>query len=273
MTKSTAKIRFSFSMLAALSVAACGGVSIEGQYIERPVEQIYNSAHEELALGNYILATQEFDEVERQHPYSLWARRAMVMSAYTYYLQNKYDEATATARRFLALYPCNVQAPYAYYLIAMSQYERISDVSRDQRITELAMVALTEVVRRYPDSDYARDAILKLDLAEDNLAGKEMSVGRFYLNRRNYAAAAGRFRNVIERYGRTSHVPEALHRLTEVYMSLGVVAEAQNAAAVLGYNFPDSDWYRDSYSILVERDLKPVKDEKSWISRALDKVL
>ena len=155
----------------------------------------------------------------------------------------------------------------------MSQYERISDVSRDQRITELAMVALTEVVRRYPDSDYARDAILKLDLAEDNLAGKEMSVGRFYLNRRNYAAAAGRFRNVIERYGRTSHVPEALHRLTEVYMSLGVVAEAQNAAAVLGYNFPDSDWYRDSYSILVERDLKPVKDEKSWISRALDKVL
>ena len=164
MTKSTAKIRFSFSMLAALSVAACGGVSIEGQYIERPVEQIYNSAHEELALGNYILATQEFDEVERQHPYSLWARRAMVMSAYTYYLQNKYDEATATARRFLALYPGNVQAPYAYYLIAISQYERISDVSRDQRITELAMFALQEVVRRYPDTDYARDALLKIDL-------------------------------------------------------------------------------------------------------------
>ncbi len=273
MTKSTAKIRFSFSMLAALSVAACGGVTIEGQYIERPVEQIYNSAHEELALGNYILATQEFDEVERQHPYSLWARRAMVMSAYTYYLQNKYDEATATARRFLALYPGNVQAPYAYYLIAMSQYERISDVSRDQRITELAMFALQEVVRRYPDTDYARDALLKIDLTKDNLAGKEMNVGRFYLNRREYAAAAGRFRNVIGNYGRTSHVPEALHRLTEVYMSLGITAEAQNSAAVLGYNYPDSQWYRDSYSILVERNLKPVKDEKSWISRAIDRIL
>ena len=269
MTKQMAKIRFSVSMLLALGVAACGGVSIEGQYIERPVEEIYNSAHEELALGNFILATQEFDEVERQHPYSLWARRAMVMSAYTYYLQNKYDEAIATAQRFLALYPGNEQAPYAYYLIAMSQYERISDVSRDQRTTELAMISLQEVVRRYPDSDYARDASLKIDLTLDNLAGKEMNVGRFYLERREYAAAAGRFRNVIERYGRTSHVPEALHRLTEVYMSLGVMAEAQNSAAVLGYNYPDSQWYRDSYSILVERDLKPVKDEKSWISRAL----
>ena len=161
MTKQMAKIRFSVSMLLALGVAACGGVSIEGQYIERPVEEIYNSAHEELALGNFILATQEFDEVERQHPYSLWARRAMVMSAYTYYLQNKYDEAIATARRFLALYPGNKQAPYAYYLIAMSQYERISDVSRDQQTTELAMIALQEVVRRYPDSDYARDASLE----------------------------------------------------------------------------------------------------------------
>ena len=273
MTKQMAKIRFSISMLLALGVAACGGVSIEGQYIERPVEEIYNSAHEELALGNFILATQEFDEVERQHPYSLWALRALVMSSYTYYLQNKYDEAIATAQRFLALYLGNSQAPYAYYLIAMSQYERISDVSRDQRTTELAMLALQEVMRRYPDSDYARDAALKIDLAYDNLAGKEMAVGRFYLARREYAAAAGRFRNVIERYGRTSHVPEALHRLTEVYISLGIPADAQNAAAVLGYNFPESPWYRDSYRILRQRDLKPVKDQKSWISRAIDKVL
>ena len=165
------------------------------------------------------------------------------------------------------------QAPYAYYLIAMSYYERISDVGRDQRTTELARVALQEIIRRYPDSDYARDARLKLDLTEDNLAGKEMSVGRFYLARREYAAAAIRFRLVIERYGRTSHVPEALHRLTEVYISLGIPADAQNAAAVLGYNFPDSPWYRDSYRILRQRDLKPVKDQKSWISRVIDKVL
>ena len=266
--------RLSIVLLLGGLLSACGGVqSVDTQYIERPVEEIYNAAHEELALGNYILATQEFDEVERQHPYSLWARRAMVMAAYSYYLQNKYNEAIATARRFLALYPGNKQAPYAYYLIAMSQYEQISDVSRDQRTTELALGALQEVVRRYPDSDYARDAVLKMDLARDNLAGKEMDVGRFYLQRREFGAAAGRFRNVIQYYSRTSHVPEALHRLTEVYLSLGVTAEAQNAAAVLGYNYPNSGWYRDSYRILRQRDLKPVKDEKSWISRALDKVL
>jgi outer membrane protein assembly factor BamD len=273
MTKMVLNLRLSLLMLGALAVSACGGTSIENDYVERPVETIYNSAHEELALGNYILATQEFDEVERQHPYSLWARRAMVMASYTYYLQNKYDEAIATARRFLALYPGNSQAPYAYYLIAMSYYERISDVGRDQRTTELARIALQEIIRRYPDSDYARDARLKLDLTEDNLAGKEMSVGRFYLARREYAAAAIRFRQVIERYGRTSHVPEALHRLTEVYISLGIPADAQNAAAVLGYNFPESPWYRDSYRILRQRDLKPLKDQKSWISRAIDKVL
>ena len=274
MTKMTSKIRFSLSMMAALTLSACGaGADLENQYVERPVETIYNSAHEELALGNYILATQEFDEVERQHPYSLWARRAMVMASYSYYLQNKYDEAIATARRFLALYPGNSQASYAYYLIAMSHYERISDVGRDQRTTEFARAALQEVVRRYPDSDYARDARLKIDLTEDNLAGKEMSVGRFYLARREYAAAAIRFRHVIENYGRTSHVPEALHRLTEVYISLGIPSDAQNAAAVLGYKYPNSAWYRDSYRILRQRDLKPVKDQKSWINRALDKVL
>ena len=254
-------------------LAACsGGTSIQPLYVERPVEVIYRSAHNELINRNYTYAAQEFDEVERQHPYSKWARRALVMSAYTYYLQNKYDEAIATARRFLALYPGNSQAPYAYYLIAISQYERISDVRRDQYTTELAQRALTEVIRRYPDSDYARDAVLKIDLTRDNLAAKEMEVGRFYLYRGDYLAAAGRFRNVIEAYGTTSHVPEALHRLTEVYVSLGVVHEAQNAAAVLGFNFPGSQWYKDSYRILRQRDLKPVKDEKSWISRALDTV-
>ena len=258
--------------LSAFLAACSSGASIEPLYVERPVEVIYNTAYDELINRNYILAAQEFDEVERQHPYSKWARRALVMSAYTYYLQNKYDESIASARRFLALYPGNNQAPYAYYLIAMSQYERISDVKRDQRATELAQLALSEVIRRFPTSDYARDAVLKLDLTNDNLAAKEMEVGRFYLNRGDYLAAAGRFRNVIENFGTTSHVPEALHRLTEVYVSLGVVHEAQNAAAVLGYNYPDSIWYEDSYRILRQRDLVPVKDEKSWISRALDTV-
>ena len=258
----------------ATALSACGGTqSVEPLYVERPVNVIYNSAHEELLRGNYILASQEFDEVERQHPYSIWARRALVMSAFTYYLQNKYDEAIATGQRFLALYPGNAQAPYIYYLMAMSQYERISDVQRDQRTTELAQLALSEIIRRYPDTPYAADAVLKLDLTRDNLAGKEMAVGRFYLNKGDYAAAAGRFRNVIENYATTSHTPEALHRITEAYLHLGVVNEAQNAAAVLGYNFPDSPWYRDSYRILRQRDLTPVRDQKSWISRALDKLL
>lgn len=254
-------------------LSACGANDPEiAEYIERPVEQIYNEAFDELERGNFINAALQFDEVERQHPYSIWARRAMVMAAYTYYLQNKYDEAILTARRFIALYPGNKRAPYAFYLIAMCQYERISDVKRDQLITELAQQALVDVIRRYPGSDYARDAILKLDLTSDHLAGKEMDVGRYYLKRGHYAAASVRFSNVIKNYTRTSHVPEALHRLTEVYLSLGVTNEAQNAAAVLGYNFPNSGWYRDSYRYLVDRELTPKEDPSSWISRALDKV-
>ncbi len=261
------------SAMAAITLSACGpSATLDAQYIERPVEVIYNNAVEELEAGNLIFAAAEFDEVERQHPYSLWARRAMVMAAYTYYLQNKYDEAIATAQRFLSLYPGNRQASYAYYLIAMSYYERISDVKRDQSTTEIAKQALIELIRRYPETDYARDAIMKLDLTNDNLAGKEMDIGRFYLRKGHFAAAAKRFSNVVATYPTTAHVPEALHRLTEVYLSLGITQEAQNVAAVLGYNFPDSDWYADSYRILVARDLRPVGDESSWISRALEKV-
>ncbi len=257
-------------MFVALYLTACGPTAtLESEYVERPVEVIYNNAHAELMRGNLILAAREFDEVERQHPYSIWARRALVMAAYTYYLQNKYDDSIATSRRFLALYPGNKQASYVYYLIAMCQYERIANVKLGQRITELAQGALLDVIRRYPQSGYAKDAILKLDLTRSNLAGKEMDVGRFYLKRREYVAAEVRFRNVIEHYKTSMHVPEALHRLTEVYLSLGVITEAQNAAVVLGFNYPDSQWYRDSYRILRHRDLQPVQDETSWLSRTL----
>jgi len=259
--------------LLASALSACGAAPEGGfDYVERPVEEIYMSAVEELERRNYIRASQEFDEVERQHPYSLWARRAMVMSAYTYYLQNKYDEAVATGRRFLALYPGNTQADYVHYLIAISYYERISDVKHDQRTTELAQVTLLDVVRRFPDSDYAKDAVIKLDVTMNNLAGKEMDVGRFYLKRGDYGAAASRFKNVVRNYSMTLHVEEALHRLTEVYLSLGIVWEAQNAAAVLGYNYPDSDWYRDSYRILRQRDLEPAEAESSWLTRTFNKV-
>ena len=253
-------------------LAACGADDSLIEYVERPVEEIYNEAMDRLEDGDYIYASAQFDEVERQHPYSKWARKAMVMSAYTYYIQNQYDQAILTARRFVALYPGNEQAPYAYYIIAQSYYEQISDVERDQRNTELAQQALVELIRRYPDSDYARDAVLKLDLTLDHLAGKEMEVGRYYLKSGQYAAAIRRFRNVVENYERTTHVSEALHRLTEIYATLGLLDEAQNAAAILGYNYPNSDWYADSYRILVEKELVPQIEEKSWFSKVWNSV-
>ncbi len=260
------------ALLFALPLAACGGSDELIDYVERPVEEIYNAAMDELQDGNYMMAALQFDEVERQHPYSKWARKAMVMAAYTYYVQNQYEQAVLTARRFVSLYPGNSQAPYAYYIIAQSYYEQISDVQRDQRNTELAQQALMEVIRRYPDTDYARDAVLKLDLTRDHLAGKEMTVGRYYQGRGQYAAALRRFRNVIQQYQRTTHTPEALHRLTEIYLTFGIENEAQTSAAILGHNYPDSDWYADSYRLLVDRDLKPQKHEDSWLSKVWNTV-
>ena len=250
-----------------VSLAACGSTTDLIEYVERPVEEIYNDAFEAFQRGNFQVAALQFDEVERQHPYSKWARRAMMMSAYTYYLQNQYEETIMTAQRFVGLYPGNSSAAYAYYLIAQSYYEQISDVQRDQRMTELAQQSFIELIRRFPNTDYARDAVLKLDLTRDHLAGKEMEVGRYYLERGQYAAAIQRFALVIEKYQRTTHTAEALHRLTELYVSLGIEREAQTSAAILGYNFPDSDWYADSYRILVERDLRPVRHEDSWLSK------
>lgn len=251
----------------AMSLSACGSTTDLIEYVERPVEEIYNDAFEEFERGNFQVAALQFDEVERQHPYSKWARRAMIMSAYTYYLQNQYEETIMTAQRFVALYPGNSSAAYAYYLIAQSYYEQISDVQRDQRMTELAQQSFVELIRRFPNTDYARDGVLKLDLTLDHLAGKEMEVGRYYLNRGQYAAAIQRFSLVIEKYQRTTHAAEALHRLTELYVSLGIEHEAQTSAAILGHNFPDSDWYADSYRILVERDLEPIRHEGSWLSK------
>ena len=256
----------------ALGIAACSGDDEQLEYVERPVETIYNVALDKLADKNYRDAALYFDEVERQHPYSVWARRSMLMSAYSYYQSNKYEEAINSAQRFLSLHPGNSDAPYAYYLIAISYYEQISDVGRDQDMTVKAMQSLNEVVRRYPQTEYARDARLKIDMTRDHLAGKEMDVGRYYLKRGQLISAINRFRNVVEQYQTTSHVPEALHRLTEAYLTLGIIDEAQTAAAVLGYNYPGSQWYQDSYRLLVARDLQPDEDQKSWISRAWDSV-
>jgi outer membrane protein assembly factor BamD len=228
---------------------------------EVPVEQIYSEALIHLDKGNWLLCAGAFDEVERQHPYSVWARRAILMSAYCNYQGNKYNESILAADRFITLHPGNKDAPYAYYLKAVSLYEQIVDVGRDQRRTEQAMAALGDLIRRFPQTNYARDARLKLDLTRDHLAGKEMSIGRYYLKRGEHVAGIARFRTVIEKYQTTSHVPEALHRLVEAYLSLGVMKEAQTAAAVLGHNYPGSEWYEDTYNLLSEAGARPQREK------------
>lgn len=238
------------AIVALLSLTACSG-NDEPEYVERPVEQLYNEAVDATVVGEYRRAADLFLEVERQHPYSVWATKAQLMSAYSYYLETDYDDAILAIDRFIQLHPGNRDIAYAYYLKALSYYEQIVDVGRDQRSTELALGALEEVVRRFPDSKYARDARLKLDLTYDHLAGKEMEIGRFYQNRGNCIAGINRFRTVVERYQTTTHVPEALHRLAECYTALGIKPEATQTAAVLGYNYPGSEWYVDSYQMLT----------------------
>lgn len=238
-----------------LALAACGSTPSEPKneltpYVEAPVERIYDTAFRLLKQKKYAQAAAAFEEVERQHPYSIWARRAMLMSAFANYQANEYDSAIDAADRFISLHPGNVDAPYAYYLKAICSYEQIQDSARDQQKTLDAMAALQDVVRRFPGSEYARDAQLKLDFTRDQLAAKEMYVGRYYLRQGQYIAAIGRFRTVIETYQTTNHVPEALHRLVEAYYALGLDSEAQASAAVLGYNFPDTQWYKDSYKLL-----------------------
>lgn len=239
----------------------------EPQYVERPVEDLYNTAMDSLLVGNYFDAARLFDEVERQHPYSTWAAKAQLMSAFAYYQSNRYDEAINALDRFIQLHPGNKDIAYAYYLRAISYYEQISDVGRDQKMTRLALEALEEVARRFPESRYSRDVRLKIDLARDHLAGKHMEIGRFYLKQGEHLAAINRFRLVIRDYQTTTHVPEALHRLVEAYLVLGVTDEAQATAAVLGHNYPGSPWYADSYVLLTGIDLRPEEYQGSWISR------
>lgn len=248
-----------------LGLTACG--SNEKPYVERPVEDLYNIAMDAVAAQEWEAAANGFDEVERQHPYSVWANKAQLMAAYSYYQNNKYSEAISAAERYIQLHPGSRETPYAYYLVAISYYEQITDVGRDQKITQQALGALEEVVRRYPSSEYARDARLKIDLTRDHLAGKEMVIGRYYLRKNQQIAAINRFKIVIEKYQTTSHVPEALHRLAEAYMSLGIIDEAQNVAAVLGYNYPGSEWYVDTYTLVTGQEVPTASaagEKKSW---------
>lgn len=229
-------------------LSACSGTTL--QYRDLPVEQLYIEAQKYSDAGQYRIAAVAFDEVERQHPYSVWARRAQLMSAYSFYMANDYDEAILATERYLSLHPGNKDAVYAQYLRGLCYYEQIADVRRDQNNTELALAAFEEIVRRYPESKYAKDARVKIELTRDHLAGKEMEVGRYYQRTGEFFAAIGRFNNVVKNYETTSHTPEALHRITEAYLAMGIVIEAKKSAAYLAYNYPDSEWNRYSTELI-----------------------
>ena len=265
------------AVLVALSVSACAGKRKKPSmaYEERPVELLYSTGANRLDRGNYNEAVDYFREVERQHPYSEWSRRSILMTGYAHYMGNQYNEAISDADRFIGLYPGNPSASYAYYLKAVCYFEQIVDVNRDQAATEQAMAALRDVVQRYPNSEYAQDARLKIDMVSDQLAGKEMTIGRYYLKNGQTLAAIGRFRTVVDRHQTTSHTPEALYRLVESYLTLGLLDEAKRNGAVLGYNFPGDPWYGEAYKLLTSNNLRPaVEPLKAGNKRnALDRLL
>jgi outer membrane protein assembly factor BamD len=261
----------------ALTVALLPACSLFGNkediVPDDPADKLYN---EGLFLMNnkhdYKKAAKRFEEVDRQHPYSEWARKALLMSAYAHYEGTNYDDSVIAAKRYVTLHPGSPDAAYAQYLIASSYFDQIPDITRDQQRTDKALQALDEVVRKYPNTEYAASAKQKMEIARDQLAGKEMETGRFFQKRRNYIAAINRFKVVITQYQTTRHVEEALMRLTEMYMTLGIVNEAQTAAAVLGHNFPDSQWYKEAYRLVKGGGLEPYEDTGSWISKAFKKV-
>ncbi|WP_373353698.1 outer membrane protein assembly factor BamD [Pseudoroseicyclus sp. CXY001] len=250
-------------------LAACGG----GAFQSRPPldnygpEEIYQRGEVELDRGRADDAAYYFGEIERLYPYSEWAKRGLVMQAMAYHRDGDYENARASAQRFLDFYPTDSDAAYAAYLLALSYYDQIDEIGRDQGLTFQALQALRVVIEVYPDSEYARSAILKFDLAFDHLAGKEMEIGRYYLRRNHFAAAINRFRVVVEDFQTTSHTPEALHRLVEAYLALGLPEEAQTAGAILGYNFQSTEWYEDSYALLTGRGLEPQPAGDSWLAQ------
>jgi outer membrane protein assembly factor BamD len=257
--------------LIAAPLLGCSNIfNKDDEYVaDQPADKMYN---EGLFLLNnkqdYEGAAKKFDQVERQNPYSEWARKSLLMSAYTYYQAKKYDDCITSAKRYVTLHPGSPDAAYAQYLIASSYYDEILDVNHDQARADKAVNALQEVVRKYPDTEYANNAKKKIEMARDQLAGKEMEIGRFYLKRRDFTGAINRFKVVVTQYQTTREVEEALERLTEAYVSLGILDEAQTAAAVLGHNFPDSPWYKDAYKLVKSAGAEPTENKESWISRA-----
>nr|WP_275982162.1 outer membrane protein assembly factor BamD [Frigidibacter sp. ROC022] len=274
-------------MCLAMTLAACGGgSSFSGPFSgafgsgdrgkpleEYSAEEIYKRGEYELESGKAKDAARYFGEVERLYPYSEWSKRALIMQAYSYHKDRDYENARASAQRYIDFYPADEDAAYAKYLLALSYYDQIDDVGRDQGLTFQALQALRAVIEEYPDSEYAQSAILKFDLAFDHLAAKEMEIGRYYLKRGHYAAAINRFRVVVEQYQTTSHTAEALHRLVESYLSLGLTDEAQTAGAILGYNFRSTPYYEDSYRLLTRQGLEPEAKGDSWLAAIYRQVI
>jgi outer membrane protein assembly factor BamD len=258
--------------LMAIALGACSLFDKDPIVPDEPADKLYN---EGLFLLNnkkdYKGAAKKFEEVDRQHPYSEWARKSLIMSAFAYYEAGAYDDCINSARRYVTLHPGSPDAAYAQFLIGASHFDQMPEISRDQERTEKAVQSLEEVARKYPNTEYAVSAKRKIEIARDQLAGKEMDIGRQLLNTRNYTGAINRFKVVVTRYQRTRHVEEALLRLTEAYMALGIVEEAQTSAAVLGHNFPDSRWYKDAYALMQSRGLQPNENKGSWISQAFKK--
>lgn len=260
-----------------LGLAACSGnkkeqaeQSADVVTETKSVEQLYNEAADALDAKEYRRATRLFEDVERQYPYSKWATKAQLMAAFAAYQDDSYDEAILAIDRFIDLHPGNEDIDYAYYLKALAYYEQISDVARDQGMTEQALKAFDTLITRFPNSEYTRDSKLKRDLTLDHLAGKEMEIGRYYLNRNQMNAAINRFRTVVRDYQTTTHTPEALHRLVEAYLTMGLRGEATRVAAVLGHNYPGSKWYEDSYKILDDESRKQIMEDRSFFDKTVD---
>ncbi|WP_274628351.1 outer membrane protein assembly factor BamD [Arvimicrobium flavum] len=260
------------ALAAPLALSACqSSDDIDlATYVEQtdPADQLYNEGLANLNAGRLKEAGRKFAAIDRQHPYSEYARKAMVMSAFTNYREGNYEEAINSGKRYVQLYPSSEDAAYAQYIVGLSYFRQIRDVTQDQKESRRAIEAMDEVVQRWPDSEYVDDAQSKIRFARDQLAGKEMQIGRYYLERREYIASIKRFRYVVENYSNTRHVEEALARLTEAYYAMGLAQEAQAAAAVLGQNFPDSQWYKDSYKLLQSGGLEPRQSAGSWLSNA-----
>ncbi|MEL7149434.1 MAG: outer membrane protein assembly factor BamD [Pseudomonadota bacterium] len=258
---------------ACVALVACGGGDEAVPLENFSAEELYKQAELELASGAPDDAARLFGEVERLYPYSEWAKRALVMQAFSYHRDRDYESARGAASRFLSTFPADDDAAWAQYLLALSYYDQIDDVGRDQGLTFEALQALRAVIEEYPESEYARSAILKFDLAFDHLAGKEMEVGRYYLKRGHYVAAINRFRVVVEDFQTTTQTPEALHRLVEAYLSLGLTEEAQTAGAILGFNFQSTDWYQDSFALLTGRGLRPEAAGDNWLRQVYRQTL